>query len=99
MQSTAAELSVKIKTKEHLYEVLSKIYYLPAFSSKAITKEYLTKYCLKQIPIFIVKRVDIIHHNFRVKKHSSMDLLEILDGILKAQELPLSGCDIYTLPD
>ncbi len=92
-------IEAKIKTKSHLYNILSRIYYLPAYSSKAITKDYLLKYTQKEIPIFYMKREGMSRHNFQVKKYNSSELLDMLDDLLKNGKKPSTGLSSLTIPD
>jgi hypothetical protein len=59
----------------------------------------LEKYCIHPITVFTVKKEDVIHHNYRYRKYSSLELLEILEGMLKEIKISSTGLDLYTLPD
>ncbi len=76
MSLTSKELATKVKTKEHLYGILAQSFYLPKIDSKAVTKDYLSKHILKDLPIFTIKKVEAIHHYFRFRKYNSSDLFE-----------------------
>ena len=99
MQTTSTEIATVIKNKTHLYNVLAKSYYLPNIQSKAITKEYLQLYCLEHITIFTVKREEIVPYHYRQRRYSSMELLDILEGMLKESSLKSTGLGLFTLPD
>ena len=99
MQSSCQELSVKVKNKSQLYDILSKIYYLPDLSSRAATKEYFLKYVYKEPQIFMLKRKEITQHHFRYYKFNALELLEILNKMLKEKNLKPSGLDGSALPN
>lgn len=99
MQTTSQEISLKVKTKKQLYEILAKKFYLPKYESRAISRNYLLNFILKDIPIFTMKRAEIIHYNFRHRHKTSCELLEILEDLLKKKELPPTGLTALSLPD
>ena len=99
MQTSSSELSTKIKTKFQLYGILSKSYYLPEFKSRSINRGYLIKYCLINIPIFSIKKEEIVHHNFRYRKLNSVELLDLLEKALASKNLKPTCFDMYNLPD
>lgn len=88
-----------IRTKFHTYEILSKVYYLPDFKSKAITKEYLQNYCLDPIPIFVVRRDEIIMHHPRFNNHTALELLEFLQKMVETKKSKPLGLDSDSLPN
>ena len=99
MQANSTDLGVKVKSMLQLYNILAKDYYLPDFSSKAITKDYLLKYCAQTISIFTIKKVEVIHHNYRIRKYSSIELFKLLQDTLKTKDLPNVGLEIPNIPD
>lgn len=99
MALTTREIQEKVKNVTQLYHIIAKEYYLPDLSSKAITKDYLLKYILKDCPIFTMKRVDVVHHHFRFRKYTSAELLEHLENMLKAKGKKPAGLSFHTLPD
>jgi len=99
MEITLSEAAKSIKTKGHFYNILSRLYYLPDFSSKAITKDYLLKYTFEPIPIFVMKKETVIHHHFEFRKYSSLELLELLEELLRANNKKPTGLSIFNLPD
>ena len=99
MQISTSELGLKIKSSLQLYNILAKAYYLPEYTSKAITREYLLRYCAKEQTIFTVKKDSIVRHHFRYRKFSSIELLKLVEYTLKTQKKPSIGLDLLNLPD
>lgn len=93
------ELSITIKAKDQLYDVLSKRYYLPDRNSKASNKEYLIKYTLSPIPIFVMEKDKVTHHNYRYRKYNSYELLELLENSLKKKKKLPTGLTLHTIPN
>ncbi len=93
------DVNSKIKTKLQLYNILSKKYYLPKLSSKAITKRYLMKYTENPIPVYTICREGMIGHNFRINKYDGLVLLEKLEQLLEAKRMKSTGMDLLTVPD
>ena len=87
------------RLKFQLYGILFKSFYLPDFKSKAINRDYLIKYCLKNIPLFSIKKEEIMHHNFRYRKLNSVELLDFLEKALASKNLKPTGFDMFNLPD
>lgn len=102
--SNSQELSLsvinsRVKSRFHLYSLLSQIYQLPSFDSKAITSAYLKAYIMNPCPIFRIKRTEF-HPPYIVTRHVTAQ--EILDGIeklLKARKISATGLDKTKLPD
>ena len=99
MESSFQELSVKIKNKSQLYDVLAKIYYLPDFGSRAVTKDYLMKHIYAQPQIFMLNRKQVIQHHFRYYKFSALELLEILEEMLRQKGKKPTGLNPTCLPN
>ena len=99
MELTYKEVTSTIKSKTQLYNILSTLYYLPDPSSKAVTRDYLLNYTYEPIPIFVMKKQEIIHHHYPYRKYSSAELLEILEDLLKSQKKNPTGLSIMNLPD
>ena len=96
---TLATVNSRVKSRFHLYGLLSQIYQLPAFDSKAISSNYLKAYIVTPCPIFRIKRVDY-HPPFIVSKHvTAGEILETIERILRAKKLPPTGLDNDKLPD
>ena len=99
METNYQELSIKIKNKAQFYDILSKIFYLPNFNSRAITKDYLYKYLPKEPQIFTIKRLGLTQHHFRFNRYCALELLEILNKMLKDKGKPPSGIEANALPN
>ena len=99
MQTSSDILAIKIKTKQQLYNVLAKIYYLPVYNSKAVTKDYLLRYVQKDITIFKMDRKKVSQYHYRRRAHSSMELLEILEKILRDKAMHPTGINADDMPD
>ncbi len=99
MEISSQEVVNHARKKFQLYNVLSKLYYLPEFNSKAVTREYLIYYTVPLIPIFVMKKEEVTRHHFPFRKHTSAELLEFLDKILSQQNLPPTGLTVLSLPD
>jgi hypothetical protein len=103
-ESQAAELSIaninsKVKSRFHLYCILSQIYRLPSFTSKAITVTYLKAYLNSPCQIFRLKRKDF-HPPFIVTKHcNAKEILRAIEMTLQLKQLPPIGLDAEKLPD
>ncbi len=95
MQSSCKELSIKIKNKSQLYDVLSKVYYLPELSSRAATTDYLRKYTDKEPQILMLKRKEITRHHYRY----ALELLELLENMLKIEKKYRTGIEAHALPN
>ena len=91
METTGNKLSVSIKNTEHLYDILSKAYYLPKLNCRCVTKEYLLEYIKKDIPIFTMKKEKVVHHYFRKSLKPCRELLEILEKLLISKKKPPTG--------
>ena len=96
---TLATVNSRVKSRFHLYGLLSQIYQLPAFDSKAITSNYLKAYIVTPCPIFRIKRTNY-HPPFIVSKHvTAGEILETIEKILRAKGLPPTGLDNDKVPD
>lgn len=96
---TIAQLNSKVKSRFHLYSILSQTYRLPAFTSKAITSNYLKAYLKSPCPIFRIRRNDF-HPPFIVTKHvTGREILNTIEKILKDKKMPSTGLDAEKLPD
>ena len=94
-----AFLNSKIKSRFHLYSLLSQKYKLPEFSSRAITAHYLKSYLEFPSPVFRILRKDY-HPPFIVTKHiNAVELWKAVERLLSAQALPPTGFDEDKLPD
>jgi hypothetical protein len=93
------DLNQFTKTKRQLYDILAKQYYLPDFATKAITREYLIHYVEKDIRIFTTANKTTTRHHIRFRKFNNMELLDMLEEILKNQKLLKTGLTESTLPD
>ena len=82
---------MSIKNTGHLYDILSKAYYLPNLNCRCITKEYLLEYIKKEIVIFTLKKEKVVHHHFRKSQRTCYELLEILEKLIKSKDLPPTG--------
>ena len=49
-------LKSKIGNKKDFYNKLSTLYWMPAFNSKVMTKEYMKSYIMEPCPIFRLER-------------------------------------------
>ena len=99
MQLSSKEAGLKVKSLSQLYNVLSQVYYLPERTSKFISKTYLPFYCFKVQGVFTLKKEEVVHHNFRFRKYSSCELLNLLEDAVKKKQLPPTGLDAFSLPD
>jgi len=81
------------------YQIISEIYKLPDYSSKAISKSYL-KVCLqKPCHIFRIDNKDF-HAHFVVVKHiTAQEILGIIETCLKSKGLLPTGLNSITLPN
>ena len=94
-----ANINSKVKSRFHLYSILSQIYRLPCFTSKAITTTYLKAYLSCPCQIFRIKRSDF-HPPFIVTKHcNAREILRAVEITLEARHLPPTGLDAEKLPD
>ena len=99
MEINSYEASKIIKNKKHFYDLLAEAYYLPTYTSKAITKEYLFMYSMSPIPIYVAKKTEVVHHHYTDRKFTSIELLEKLEELLKSKKLNPTGLNMLTLPD
>lgn len=94
-----AQLNSKVKSRHHLYSLLSRKYKLPAFTSKAINTAYLYACCVSPCPIFRIRNEDY-HPHFVVTKHvNAKEILDTIEELLREKHLPVSGFDAERLPD
>ena len=94
-----ANINSKVKSRFHLYSILSQIYRLPCFTSKAITTTYLKAYLSCPCQIFRIKRSDF-HPPFIVTKHcNAREILRAIEITFEARHLPPTGLDAEKLPD
>ena len=90
------EMKNKIKSREHFYALLSKIYRLPALSSKALFVEYMKEYLknidqsseLREVTLILL----VIHVLAR-------EVFEAIERLLKASNKPPLGTNILHIPD
>ena len=54
---------------------------------------------MNPIPIFAMKKKKVIHYHFPYRKYNALELLEILEEMLKAKQLKPTGLDISCVPD
>ena len=52
--TSIGKINTILKSNKQVHKMLSKFYYLPALSSRAINKEYLMYYSMSSIPIFLI---------------------------------------------
>ena len=96
---TLALLNSKIKSRFHLYCLLSQKYKLPSFTSRAITTNYLKSYIMFPCPIFRILRNEF-HPPFIVTKHiNATDLWKNVEKLLRQKNKPPTGLDEDKLPD
>ena len=88
-----------LKSNKQVHKMLSKFYYLPPLSSRAINKEYLMYYSMILIPIFSIALANTKIAWAEDCRKSAEELLKVLEGILIEQKLPPTGLDIDTLPN
>jgi len=94
-----AHLNSKVKSRNHLYSLLSQKFKLPAFTSKAINAAYLHTCCLYPCPVFRIKN-EGYHPHYIVTKHvNAKEILETIEELLKEKNLPPTGFDAEKLPD
>lgn len=104
MDQATAELSLatlnsKVKSRFHLYCLLSQKYKLPTFTSRAITSNYLKAYVLNPCPIFRILRNEF-HPPFVVTRHvSATEVWKAIEELLKKKKMPPLGLDDDKLPD
>ena len=102
--SRSTELSIsalnsKVKSRFHLYCLLSQKYKLPTFTSRAITTNYLKAYVLTPCPIFRILRTDF-HPPFVVTRHvNATEIWKHIFGLLNRMGLPPLGLDEEKLLD
>lgn len=98
-QVPLATLNSKIKSRFHLYCLLSQKYKLPEFSSRAITANYLKSYMYYPCPIFRILRTEF-HPPFIVTRHiNATDLWRHVEELLKIKGERPTGLDEEKLPD
>ena len=99
IELSIANISSKIKSRFHLYSLLSQIYRLPCFTSKAITTTYIKAYLNFPCQIFRIKRTDF-HPPFIVTKHcNSKEILTAIEEILAKNNFAPTGLDQDKMPD
>ena len=104
MEQPSAELSLatlnsKVKSRFHLYCLLSRKFKLPTFSSRAITSNYLKAYVMNPSPIFRILRTDF-HPPFVVTRHvSASEVMKTIEKLLTQKKMPQLGLDEDKLPD
>ena len=70
------EMKNKIKSREHFYALLSRIYRLPALSSKALSVDYMKQYLKEPCSIFRIKRSDFNPPYIPVKHVLAREMFE-----------------------
>jgi hypothetical protein len=93
-----SDLNVVIGSVREAYNVLSTLYYLPAITSKAISKPYLQALFIEDSNILEVPR-KITNHHISFQGNNVCDMLEKLEDFLKANNHPPTGLDVDHLPD
>lgn len=92
-------LNSKIKSRFHLYCILSKKYRLPDFTSRAITSSYLKAYLMNPCPVFRIPRNEF-HPPFIVQRHvNAMEVLAAIEKELKKKNMSPTGLNEEKLPD
>ena len=93
-------LKAHITTKEHCYNIVSQVYFLPNKKSKCITKNYLYNMVDDKSKIFKIEREKVkIPPPIIGKHYLTKELFDILEEILKKKNLPSSGFTVDSLPD
>lgn len=91
--------------KKKLYNVLAVRHFLPPFSTKGITREYLVKVYRSEvytIPLLDLKHFEVeltLEMNKRVGIPNNSLLVRKIDGLLRSRRLPPLGFDAYEPPD
>lgn len=99
VQVPLSTLNSKIKSRFHLYCILSRKYKLPEFSSRAITSNYLKSYLLAPCPVFRIERTEF-HPPFIIHRHvNATEVLNTIEKELKKKNFPPTGLDEEKLPD
>ena len=92
-------LNSKVKSRFHLYCLLSQKYKLPTFTSRAITSNYLKAYVMNPCQIFRMPRNEF-HPPFIVTHHvNATEVWRVVCELLKKKKLPPLGLDEDKLPD
>ena len=88
-----------LQSKKRIHGMLSSDFVLPEVTCHACTIEYLIKYSLNPIPIFTCPVEGTLIFKHRYKWHNAVQLLDILEDLLKAKDLPPTGMDPLHLPN
>jgi len=59
----------------------------------------LLKYTVNPIPIFVMRKENVVHHHYTYRNYSSAELLQLLEDKLKALGRKPTGLTIMDLPD
>ncbi len=98
MGTNSHELSITVKNKDQLYDILATTYYLPQLNSKAITNDYLRNYIYDPVTVFAMKK-EVTRHCFRCRKYTAAELLSFLESALKEKKDHPTGLSPINLPD
>lgn len=99
MSASLIELSYFAKKKKDVYYGLAAVYYLPEFSSKAMSKEYLAEISKTDSNYLKVKNDEINPIKLEFRKLGAGDLILRLDQLLLAKGLKVTGIDSAHLPN
>ena len=91
MNVSRKKLSLVIKNVNDLYDMLSKKYYLPAINCRCVTKDYLLELKKEPITIFFMKNEEIKRKHIRNTRLTCMELLEILENLLREKNKNPTG--------
>ena len=94
-----AKVKSLFPNRKESYKIISRIYRLPDYTSKAITKNYLKNLIIEPCPVFRIEHKDF-HPPFVPSKHvTALEILEAIELLLKQKKYPPTGFDYLTLPD
>ena len=92
-------LNTFVRSKGHVYDNLSKEYFLPNKKSHACKKSYLLKYTEEPIKILNIKRINVHPLPTFFTNYDCAELLEKLEKFLAEKNMAPPGMTVGNLPD
>ena len=86
-----SQVNAVIRKKRDMYSALSTVYYLPAFNSKACSKQWLSELAKENSAYFKIRNEYVAQVYCEVKRHDVFVLLQYLEDLLRARNLPPTG--------